>query len=551
LRVLGINAVFHDSAAALVVDGRTVAAAEEERFSRRKHGKRPVPFSAWELPEQAIAWCLAEGGLTADDLDAVAYSYDPSLVDPHSGGLDPSWEDLRTTYAVRAPQFLKTALPGYDSKPFHFVRHHVAHAASAALAAPWGPDGLLGDCAVLAVDGRGEATSMLAGEYRDRKLDILKAQSLPHSLGLLYEDLTAHLGFERSSDEYKVMAMASYGAPLHLDHFRQRVHATPDGGFRTDPVDWSTFAPARRPAENIIGAFDESHADLAASLQAALEEVLLDLCNWLYGRTGNTRLALAGGVALNCVANTRLLAEGPFGEIWVQPAAGDSGTALGAALTVAAEAGDDLTAMTTAALGRGWTDTQIELALSTARVPYERPEDVSGAAAEIIADNGIIAWFQGRAEYGPRALGHRSLLAHPAREDNIERLNDIKGREQFRPVAPMVLADRAAEIFARGPIPSPYMLFVHDVDPAWQDRLQAVTHVDGTARIQTVEQADDPLTAGLLKTFDELTGIPVVVNTSLNTAGRPMVDSPRDALELFGSAPVDALAIGPFLVRRP
>jgi carbamoyltransferase len=547
LRVLGINAVFHDSAAALVVDGRTVAAAEEERFSRRKHGKRPVPFSAWELPEQAIRWCLAEGGLTADDLDAVAYSYDPSLVDPSSGALDPSWEDLRTTYVARAPQFLRTALPGYDSKPFHFVRHHVAHAASAALAAPWGPDGSLADCAVLAVDGRGEATSMLAGEYRDHKLDILTAQSLPHSLGLLYEDLTAHLGFERSSDEYKVMAMASCGAPLHLDHFRQRVHATPDGGFRTEPVDWTKFAPARRPDD----AFDESHADLAASVQAVLEEVLLDLCSWLYGRTGNSRLALAGGVALNCVANTRLFAESPFSEIWVQPAAGDSGTALGAALTVAAEAGDDLTAMTTAALGRGWSDSQIELALSTARVRHDRPEDVPGAAAEIIADDGIIAWFQGRAEYGPRALGHRSLLAHPAREDNTERLNDIKGREQFRPVAPMVLRDRAAEIFARGPIPSPYMLFVHDVDPAWQDRLQAVTHVDGTARIQTVEQADDPLTAGLLKAFDELTGIPVVVNTSLNTAGRPMVDSPRDALELFGSAPVDALVIGPFLVRRP
>ncbi|HEU4908856.1 MAG TPA: carbamoyltransferase N-terminal domain-containing protein, partial [Propionibacteriaceae bacterium] len=281
MRVLGINAVFHDSAAALVVDGRTVAAAEEERFSRRKHGKRPVPFSAWELPEQAIKWCLAEGGLIVDDLDAVAYSYDPALVDPDSGGLDPSWEDLRTTYAARAPQFLRTALPGYDGKPFHFVRHHVAHAASAALAAPWAPDGALKDCAVLAVDGRGESTSMLAGEYRDRKLDILKAQSLPHSLGLLYEDLTAHLGFERSSDEYKVMAMASYGAPLHLDHFRQRVYATPDGGFRTEPIDWSVFAPARKVGDG----FDESHADLAATVQTVLEEVLLDLCNWLYGRT--------------------------------------------------------------------------------------------------------------------------------------------------------------------------------------------------------------------------------------------------------------------------
>ncbi|MFL6047841.1 MAG: carbamoyltransferase [Propionibacteriaceae bacterium] len=553
MRILGINAVFHDSAAALVVDGRTVAAAEEERFSRRKHGKRPVPFSAWELPEHAIAWCLAEAGVTVDDLDAVAYSYDPALVDPDSGGLDPSWEDLRTTYAARAPQFLKTALPGYDGKkPFHFVRHHVAHAASAALAAPWGPDGTLGDCAVLAVDGRGEATSMLAGEYRDNKLDILKAQSLPHSLGLLYEDLTAHLGFERSSDEYKVMAMASYGAPLHLDHFRQRVYPTSDGGFRTEPIDWNAFAPARRlGAENIVGGFDKSHADLAASVQAVLEEVLLDLCNWLYGRTGNSRLAFAGGVALNCVANTRLLAEGPFSQIWVQPAAGDSGTALGAALTVAAEAGDELTPMTTAALGRGWSDTQIELTLNTARVPYERPSDISATVAEIIAGNGIVAWFQGRAEYGPRALGHRSLLAHPAREDNTERLNDIKGREQFRPVAPMVLSERAPEVFARGPIPSPYMLFVHDVAAEWQDRLRAVTHVDGTARIQTVDHSDDPLTASMLAAFDDITGIPVVVNTSLNTAGRPMVDSPRDALELFGASPVDALAIGPYLVRRP
>ena len=547
MRVLGINAVFHDSAAALVVDGRTVAAAEEERFSRRKHGKRPVPFSAWELPEQAIRWCLAKGGLTAEDLDAIAYSYDPTLVDPTSGGLDPAWEDLRTTYATRAPHFLQTVLPGYSGKNFHFVRHHVAHAASAALAAPWGPDGSLADCAVLAVDGRGEATSMLAGEYRDRKLDILRAQSLPHSLGLLYEDLTAHLGFERSSDEYKVMAMASYGKPVHLDHFRRLVYPTPDGGFHTEPVDWESFAPQRRPGEG----FAESHAHLAASIQAVLEEVMLELCDWLYGRTGSSRLALAGGVALNCVANTRLVEEGPFSQIWVQPAAGDSGTALGAALTVAAESGDDLAPMTTAALGRGWSDNQIEGALRTARVPFERPADISAVAAEIIAENGIVAWFQGRAEYGPRALGHRSLLAHPARADNVERLNDIKGREQFRPVAPMVLTERAAEIFSRGPVPSPYMLFVHDVAPDWQERLQAVTHVDGTARIQTVEAADDPLTAGLLTAFEQHTGIPVVVNTSLNTAGRPMVDSPRDALELFGSAPVDALAIGPCLVRRP
>jgi len=539
MRVLGLNAVFHDSAAALVVDGRIAAAAEEERFSRRKHGKRPVPFSTWELPEQAIAWCLAEAGLEPSDLDAVAYSYDPRLVDPASGGLDPGWEHLRTTYAERAPYFLRTLLPTYDPETFHFVRHHVAHAASAGLVAPFG------DCAVLVADGRGEATSSLLGEYRDAKLDILAAQSLPHSLGLLYEDLTAHLGFARSSDEYKVMALASYGTPRHLPLLRGLVHAE-GGGFRTEPLDWNALAPSR----TADGEFLDAHADLAASVQAVLEEVLLELCGWLWDRTQNPNLALAGGTALNCVANTRLFAESPFTQLWPQPAAGDSGTALGAALTVAAEAGDRIEPMTSAALGRGFDDEAIEAVLRTARVRYERPDDLPDAVAAIIADNGIVAWFTGRPEYGPRALGYRSLLAHPSRADNVERLNDIKGREQFRPVAPMVLAERAAEIFSRGPLPSPYMLFVHDVAPEWRDRLQAVTHVDGTARIQTVDDETNPAIAALLRSFAARTGVPVVVNTSLNTAGRPMVDSPYDALELFGSAPVDALAIGPFLLRR-
>jgi carbamoyltransferase len=538
VKVLGINAVFHDSAAALVVDGATVAAAEEERFSRRKHGKRPVPFSTWELPEGAIRWCLAEAGLEPGDLDAVAYSYDPSLVEPESGGLDPGWEHLRTRYATRAPFFLKTLLPDYDPDRFHFIRHHVAHAASAGLVAPFG------DCAVLVADGRGEATSSLLGEYREAKLDILAAQALPHSLGLLYEDLTAHLGFERSSDEYKVMALASYGTPRHHGRLRDLVHAV-DGGFRTAGVDLVEFAPPRLPDAE----FDDAHADLAASVQAVLEEVLLELCEWLYGRTQNPNLALAGGTALNCVANTRLHAEGPFSSLFVQPAAGDSGTALGAALTVAAEVGDEIQPWTTASLGRGFDDAEIEQSLRVARVRYERPDDLPDAVAAILADNGIVAWFSGRAEYGPRALGHRSLLAHPSRPDNVERLNDIKGREQFRPVAPMVLADRAAEIFGRGPLPSPYMLFVHDVAPQWRERLSAVTHVDHTARIQTVDDSH-PTLAAMLRAFDRRTGVPVVVNTSLNTAGRPMVDSPRDALELFGSAPVDALAIGPFLLRR-
>jgi len=547
VKVLGINALFHDPAAALVVDGRTVAAAEEERFSRRKHGHRPVPFAAWELPEQAARWCLARAGLTPADLDMVAYSYDPALARPADElGLHDPWDELRQVYARRAPEFLATALPGLDPAAVRFVPHHVAHAASAAGAAP------ARDADVLVLDGRGEAASHLAARYSaDRYpgtgLEVLAAQSLPHSLGLLYEDLTQHLGFLRSSDEYKVMALASHGTPRFEEELRQAVTATDDGGFRTDPVDWASLAKPRAPGEP----WTQDHADLAASVQARLEGVLLELADWLHERTGNRLLTLAGGVALNCVANTRIFAEGPYDDVWVQPAAGDAGTALGAALHAAAFDGDDPAPMPGADLGRSWTDEELEQALRTAQVPFERPADVAEAVADCLAEDGVVAWFQGRSEYGPRALGHRSLLAHPGRAANLDRLNAVKGREQFRPVAPMVLESRAGEVFRRGPLPSPYMLFVHDVAEAWRDRIPAVVHVDGTARVQTVSAETEPLVARMLSAFADRTGLPVVVNTSLNTAGRPMVDSPRDALECFGSAPVDLLAIGPFVVRRP
>ncbi|MBW0101315.1 carbamoyltransferase C-terminal domain-containing protein [Pseudonocardia sp. KRD291] len=545
MRILGVNAVFHDPAAALVVDGRVVAAAEEERFTRRKHGKEPVPFSAWEQPAEAAAWCLARAGIDAADLDAVAYSYDPSLVEPGQEGTDDGWEQLRTDYAARAPLFLRSALPGLDPGVVRHVGHHVAHAASAGPAAPRSA-ATGSDCAVLVADGRGESTSYLAGQYRDGKLEELATQRLPDSLGLRYEELTEHLGFRRSSDEYKVMALASYGTPRFTDALARTMHATGDGGFVATPTDLSRFAPRRGPADPITA----EHADLAASMQRRLEDVLLDLARWLHGVTGSSRLALAGGIALNCVANTRLHDEGPFDEVWVQPAAGDAGTALGAALHLAAEAGDTITPMPGADLGRAWTDDELEDVLRRARVRYERPDDIADTVAATLASDGVVAWFQGRSEFGPRALGNRSLLAHPGRAENLERLNDVKGREQFRPVAPMVRTERAGEIFGRGPVPSPYMLFVHDVAPQWRDRIPAVTHVDGTARIQTVDDTDRPRLAATLAAFEERTGIPAVVNTSLNTAGRPMVDHPREALETFGSAPVDLLAIGPFVVRR-
>jgi carbamoyltransferase len=543
MRVLGINALFHDPAAALVVDGRIVAAAEEERFSRRKHGKRPVPFAAWELPELSAAWCLETAGLEPGHLDAVAYSFDPGLCrGAASLGLADPWDWLRIEYAERAPQFLAAALPGLDPGSVRFVPHHVAHAASAALAAP----GRDVDRAVLVLDGRGEVASHLAGVYRGTALEQLHAQELPHSLGLLYEDLTRHLGFLHSSDEYKVMALASYGEPRHLGLFRDLVRVTGTGGFTVERIDWGSFAKARAAD----GEMTEEHADLAASVQARLEEVLLDLAGWLHDAAGGPKtLALAGGVALNCVANARIAAQGPYERVWVQPAAGDSGTALGSALHVAAALGEPAAPMTGVDLGRGWSDAELERELRRAGLPFSRPASIAAEAARVLADNGIVAWYQGRSEYGPRALGHRSLLAHPGDADTTARMNDVKGREQFRPIAPMVRAERAAEIFS-GVLPSPYMLFVHRVAEPWRAKIPAVVHVDGTARVQTVDRETEPLVAEMLTEFERLTGLPVVVNTSLNTAGRPMVDTPREAMELFGSAPVDLLAMGPYAVHR-
>lgn len=539
MRVLGINAVFHDSSAALISDGRIVAAAEEERFTRRKHGKPCVPFSAWELPERAIAWCLEAGGLTPRDIDAVAYSYDPALAAPSTDLVAGDYEGLRTYYVERLPHFLATLFGGFDAARVRYVPHHLAHAASAYLCAPFD------SCAVMALDGRGERGSFLAGQFRAGKFAPLGTVALPHSLGLRYEDLTVHLGFHRSSDEYKVMGMASYGRPRFDARLRETMFAR-GIGYNAPPIDFSTFCAPRDPGDE---SFAEVHADLASSVQHRLQTVLVEMSQALHERTGEENVALAGGVALNCVANSYLAEHGPFENVWVQPAAGDSGTSLGAALYVAREAGDRIERMGTAALGRAWDDRDTKAWLDAAAVTYQVPADLAEYVAALLARDGVVGWFQGRSEFGPRALGHRSLLAHPGRAENLTRLNDVKGREQFRPVAPMVLAERAADIF-EGPLPSPFMLFTHRVRDAWRARIPAVTHVDGSARVQTVDARAEPLMAAVLRAFERRTGLPVLINTSFNTAGRPMVDDPRDALEVYGSTPLDALAIGPYVLSR-
>jgi carbamoyltransferase len=569
---LGINAVFHDSAACLVKDGVLLAAAEEERFTHIKHGKRPIPFSAYELPFHAIDYCLGIAGIHLNDVDHIAYSFDPYILlnDKHkdddeislplipgdksrmNGWFNP-WDPLFLSYVVNSPAQLVDGWPHHlqqrfigaklDVKKWHFLDHHLAHAASAFHASPFEK------AAVMTIDGRGEkaTTSYYLGEGNDLKL--IGQVNMPHSLGLLYEKVTTHLGFLHSSDEYKVMALASYGKPVFEQQFRDMIHVKDNGMYTIDDVDFTKiFGPQRKKGDE----FGELHFNIANSLQKVLMESVLQLVDWLYNATKSENLCLAGGVALNCVMNAYLRDHSKFKNIWVQPAAGDAGTALGAALWIDAQERKpekrDFT-MDHAYWGPGYSDEAIERFLKWAKVPFRKLENVATETAKILADNKIIGWYQGRMEFGPRALGSRSILASPVNPEMQARLNEVKDREDFRPVAPVVLEEDAPRWFDRARY-SPFMLFVYPVKDEMAEKIPAVRHVDGTARIQTINKDQHPRYYELLKEFKRITGVPVLVNTSFNTLGKPIVSSPRDAIECFWTSPFDALVIGSFLVEK-
>ncbi|WP_136414533.1 carbamoyltransferase C-terminal domain-containing protein [Herbaspirillum sp. ST 5-3] len=569
---LGINAAYHDCSACLVRDGVVLAAAEEERFTRIKHGKRPVPFSTWQLPFHAIDYCLKEAGIALADVQHVAYSYDPSLLlGEHrnqatiSLPLEPSahplgewlspWDPLFLSSIVNAPRQLASGAPHHLRKRFqgvrhdgpytwHFVEHHLAHEASAFVAAPFD------ECAVLTMDGRGEAATTSYGLYQDRRYRRLKQINLPHSLGLLYEAVTDYLGFLHSSDEYKVMALASYGKPMYAQQLREVVQYLGEGAYEVRPADWEKLLGPRRERGT---EFTQRHMNIASSLQIVLEETVLKMVDWLHQRTGAENLCMAGGVALNCVMNAKVRDQGPFKRVWVQPASGDAGTALGAALWIDSQqrgAGKRSWHMEHAFLGPSYDDQEIEQFLQQAKLRYRRAQDLSAEVAGLLMQNKVIGWFQGRMEFGPRALGARSVLASPLDAAMQQRLNQIKDREDFRPVAPVVLEEEAANWFVNGDV-SPFMVFVYDVRPDKADRIPAVRHVDGTARIQTINRAQNPAYYDLLRAFGERSGVPVLINTSFNTRGEPVVCSPRDAVESFCTTPLDALAIGSFIVEKP
>jgi carbamoyltransferase len=569
---LGINAAFHDSAACIMKDGQLLAAVEDERFTHIKHGKRPIPFSAYELPFHAIDYCLKTAGIHLKDVDQVAYSFDPYILlneanerkDRISLPLEPSahkvpekwmspWDPLFLSSIVNAPRQLVDGYPHHlqqrfkgaqlSKEQFHFVEHHLCHAASAFLPSPYD------QAAVMTLDGRGEKATTTFSMGVGNDMQRITQVDMPHSLGLLYEQVTSYLGFLHSSDEYKVMALASYGKPVFANDFREMIQLQDNGHYTISNERLvERFGPARERGSD----FTAHHFNIAQSLQVVLQERVLELAEWLQQQTQAENLCFAGGVALNCVLNAAIRDAGIFKQIWVQPAAGDAGTALGAAMWIDAQQrpGQGRSfRMDHAYWGPDYGDDEIARFLDWAKVPYRRMQDVAAETADLLAQDQIIGWFQGRMEFGPRALGSRSILASPISASMQARLNEVKDREDFRPVAPVVMEEAAPEWFEQADY-SPFMLFVYKVKADKKDRIPAVCHVDGTARIQTINRQQHPRYYDLLKAFAQRTGVPVLINTSFNTLGKPIVCTPRDALECFWSSPFDALVIGSFLVSK-
>ncbi len=585
--ILGVSAFYHDSAAALIVDGRIVAAAQEERFTRIKHDKA--------FPGRAIGYCLAEAGIGAGDLDHVVFYEKPYL----------KFERLLETYLATAPggfrSFLqalpvwlheKLQLPGVMNhglggkyrKPYVFVEHHEAHAASAFLPSPFD------EAALLVLDGVGEWATGTFGVGRGNRIGLTHELRFPHSLGLLYSAFTYFCGFRVNSGEYKLMGLAPYGEPVYADTILARlVDLKPDGSFRLDQSYFDYCAgltmtsrkfdrlfggPPRRPEAELT----QREFDLAASVQQVTETIVLRMAAHVHATTKLKQLCLAGGVALNCVANGRLLREGPFEQLWIQPAAGDAGGALGAALFTWHQLleqprvplpGD---AQRGSLLGPALDPAGAAAVLQRHGASFRQAgseEELCAATATLLAAGKVVAWVQGRMEFGPRALGNRSILGDPRDPDMQSRLNlKVKFRESFRPFAPLVDRTRVGEYFDLPPgEESPYMLLVTSVAerqrqpvpaPAAglarlkqvRSTIPAVTHVDHSARVQTVDAERNPRLHRLLQAFERQTGCPVLINTSFNIRGEPIVCDAEDAYRCFRATDIDVLVLGDCIVEK-
>jgi len=554
MNILGISCFYHDAAAALLRDGDLVAAAHEERFTRKRHDP--------DLPRHAVEYCLREAGLSIDQIDYVAF-YDKPFI---------KFERILLTYLATFPRSLPSfskAVPvwlkeklwvpsaihkelGFEGEVL-FAEHHQSHAAAAFLPSPYE------EAAILTVDGVGEWATATQAVGRGNRIEMVREIRFPHSLGLLYSAFTYYLGFKVNSAEYKVMGAAPYGEPKYYDLImNELIDVREDGSFKlnmkyfaydygltmTNDAFAELFGHPRRDSESKMEAF---HWDCAASIQKVTEEIMLRMVRDLHARTGMKNLCMGGGVALNCVANGRIVREGPFEQLWVQPAAGDAGSALGAALFVHnVVLGKPRTfRMDHAYWGPSYSDEEIRKFLDLRQLPYHampREKMIHEVARRIHEDQAVVGWLQGRMEWGPRSLGMRSILADPRNKENWQRVNlKIKFRESFRPFAPAVLADKASEWFDIDR-ESPYMLLVCQVKEGRE--IPAVTHVDGSARIQTVTRETAPEFYDLLAEFDRQTGCPVLINTSFNVRGEPIVCTPEDAYLCFMRTDMDVLVLG-------
>jgi carbamoyltransferase len=541
----------HDAAAALVIDGVCVAAAAEERFNREKHSAR--------FPAQAAAYCLRQAGLALPDLDEVAHAFDYSPFRP-AFSLSPASAQLYSEVFSRDAllQLVRRDLPGFPAERFHQVPHHQAHAASACFTSGWP------ECLTIVIDGMGEVTSATAYHARDHQLHKLMEIAAQDSIGVLYSLITLHLGFDFNADEYKIMGLAPYGDPSRFrPFFEGAVHLLDSGAYaipllrlnRTRDERENYLASRAHLVQHLMPARAEDaevtqeHRDLAAALQECLDRTMLHLCGTLGRQTGLRRLALAGGVALNCTANGRLRRAGVFDEIYIQPAAGDDGSALGAALARAAHHRDTVSRrFAIPFLGPAAEPAAIEDALRAfaprIRVTsYATLDQACAQAARQIAQGRVVAWYRGRMEFGPRALGHRSILADPGHPEMRDRINAmVKMREGFRPFAPAVTLEQVHRYFE---VPAgtelPYMIVIEQVRPEFRNALPAVTHVDGSARVQTVSEHSNPEFHALLKAVGEATGREMVLNTSFNLKGQPIVNTPHEAIETFLRSGMDCL----------
>ncbi len=557
--MLGLSYMYHDSAAVLVRDGIVAAAAEEERFSRLRH--------CLDFPSRAVEWCLADAAIEACDIDAAAFYEKPYLkfervLRTHLAMWPRSWPSFKRflpmwlNYKLPAARTIRERL-GRDL-PVMFIDHHTAHAASAFLPSPFER------AMIVTLDGTGEWSTLCRGAGEGENLILSDETRFPHSYGLLYSAVTAHLGFEVNEGEGKVMGLAAHGRPELLDRLRAVADVRADGSLSLD-LDYFAFhhelvmtnhrfaellGPARAPGASVT----DAHKALAASLQALLEDAVQRLVRDLHARTGLTDLCLAGGVALNCAMNAALLEHTPVKRIFIQPAAGDSGAALGAALYASGRlaGGARRWRMEHAFLGPEYAQASIESALRAAGARYRRlePEALVEEVSGRLAAGQVVGWFQGRLEWGPRALGHRSILADPRDAGMRERVNSkVKRRESFRPFAPAMPWEDASRWFERVH-ESPFMTLALPVRPERRAEIPAVVHADGTARLQTVRRESDPLFHRLLRSFGRRTGVPVLLNTSFNGRREPIVCSPEDALACHRRCGLDALAIGPFLAEK-